>query len=214
MWIDCHTHGAACKNGFALVNTACLQSEFHSPTSLGIHPWWLGQYPEKQLFDWIETHLENPFVVAIGECGLDRLHPFPLDEQMRIFQYHLDWANSLKKPMILHCVRAFPEIVQILKNDVRVPIIFHGFRGSQQKAQDLINRGYYLSIGPPKNASDRILIHQLPLDRILLETDDSGAHIESVYSQIAQVKSISIEALKERLYTTALSIFGDQMNSI
>jgi TatD DNase family protein len=214
MWIDCHTHGAVAKNGFTLVNTVCLQSEFHSPSSLGIHPWWLGPYPEKQLIDWIETHLENPHVLAIGECGLDRLHPVPLAEQMRIFEYHIEWAQSLNKPMILHCVRAFPEIIQLLKPVARVPIIFHGFRGSWQKAQDLIHRGYYLGIGPPKTSSDRQLLQQLPLEQILLETDDSGVDIESVYNQVAMAKSISIEVLKKRLYTNACSIFGDQINRI
>ena len=67
-------------------------------------------------------------VLAIGECGLDKACDTNFKLQQQVFTTQVNWANEIKKPLIIHCVRAYGEVLSLLqKNNNKVPVIFHGF---------------------------------------------------------------------------------------
>jgi Tat protein secretion system quality control protein TatD with DNase activity len=87
-------------------------------------------------------------VVAIGECGLDRNIDLPLDIQTSIFKRHIELAETLQKPLVIHCVRAFSELIALKKNTKStVPWIIHGFHKKEEVFQQLLKHDFYFSFG-------------------------------------------------------------------
>jgi TatD DNase family protein len=109
-------------------------------------------------------------------------------------------------------VRGHQEILHLLaQNKVDVPVIFHGFRGSWPLAQQIIQKGYFLGIGPwclVPQAS--VLVENVPLEHIMPESDDGQMKVDVIYQRIAQLKNISELELKQSKRAQALSIFGPQ----
>ena len=138
----------------------------------------------------------------VGETGLDYVCEVDRELQKRLFREHLDGAARANKPVVLHVVKAIEDVLNILKSYSTLRgILFHGFIGSWQQAQRCIERGYYLSFGPRslRSSKTREVIAKMPLDLLFCETDaeqDKG-DIEQVYSEVAQLRGINIEELKE-----------------
>lgn len=153
--------------------------------SAGIHPWDAGKYElaaYKKLFD-------SPFCLAIGECGLDRTAEPTLPLQMKVFEAQIAEAVRLNKPLVIHCVRCFPELLR-LKSDLGedVPVwVVHGFRGTKRKAFDLLDAGCVLSFGAGllRDAGNMDWFVEVPLDRILLETDESPELFGQILTEAA-----------------------------
>ena len=153
--------------------------------SAGIHPWDAGKYDlaaYKLLFN-------SPHCLAVGECGLDRTAEPPLPLQMKVFEMQIAVAASLNKPLIIHCVRCFPELLR-LKSDLGegVPAwVIHGFRGTKRKAFDLLDAGCVLSFGGGllRDAGNMDWFVEVPLDRILLETDESPELFGQILTEAA-----------------------------
>ena len=127
--------------------------------SVGIHPWRVGiATPD----DWARTILlaADPRVLLIGETGLDRLHldGTPIELQIEWFERHVSLSEQVGKPLLLHIVRAFPEIIA-LRRRLRPtqPWIVHGFRGKPQLAASLLSHGFLLRFGPLHNPSSLAL---------------------------------------------------------
>lgn len=166
---DFHTH-TPCKPG-AIINLSPGDDRpggFYY--SVGIHPWDSeGVTPE--MWRQLEADAAAPEVIAIGECGIDKLRGASLAAQTEIFRRHILLSESLGKPLIIHCVRAI-EQVERLRTELRPtqPWILHGFRGKPQQALQLLNRGYYLSTTPSRLAT---LAETFPAfsPRLLAETD-------------------------------------------
>ncbi len=148
--------------------------------------------------------------MAIGECGLDKIceTDFALQEQLFVLQIEL--ANKIQKPLIIHCVKAFDEVLRLLKvNNNRVPVIFHGFHKSVETAFQITRQGYYLSFG-------KALLHQrmqemlakLPLTNCFLETDDASINIETMYELAASAFSIDKDSLSLQLQKNAAKVFN------
>lgn len=94
----------------------------------------------------IEEKLQNQNCLAIGECGLDKRIEMPLEPQISVFEKQLALAEKFGKPVVIHCVAAFQEVIEIKKRlNVKVPMIIHGFSKNIQVADQLINAGFYLS---------------------------------------------------------------------
>lgn len=118
--------------------------------SIGIHPWQTYKLPSN-----IESILEELYnkslsenVVAIGECGIDKLKGASLEKQIEIFKAHVDISEKTGKPLIIHAVKSFNEIIALKKELKPTQTwIIHGFRGKPQIAQQLINNDICLSIG-------------------------------------------------------------------
>jgi TatD DNase family protein len=151
--------------------------------SIGIHPW----RPDKSLTDIVsKVALENN-VVAIGETGLDNNYAgnkAELDLQTELFRFHIELSEKLNKPLIIHCVKAWDQLLKI-KNETKpsVPWIIHGFRGKPGMAVQLIKSGLYLSFGERYNIES---VKAVWLERrLLLETDDKPFFIGELYKKIS-----------------------------
>lgn len=137
--------------------------------------------------------LFDPSVVALGEAGLDKHIETPLSEQIEVFAEQVRLSEEFGKPLIIHCVKAWDELLAVKKDlNPQKPWIIHGFRGNGALAEQLIRKGFLLSFGAKFNPE------ALPVawpDHILLETDEADSSIEEVYTDVANALGISIDLL-------------------
>lgn len=172
----------------------------------GIHPWEAERQP-------VETLLPlDAEVQAIGEIGLDFATAVPREAQLAVFRRQLELAQQLKLPVVLHCVRAFNEVMQALKACPPRAAIFHGFIGSPEQAHQAVAAGCHLSFGERSFRSPRSVaaMRTTPLSHLFLETDESDTPIETVYRQAAGVLEVSDEALRQALWENYNRIFEQQ----
>lgn len=179
--------------------------------SAGIHPW---NIPScySQAIATLKQMATDSNMVAIGECGLDKLCQTPFELQTKIFEEQIKISEEGKKPLIIHCVKSYNQIVELKKEyKPTQPWIIHGFRGKPQTATMLINAGIVLSIGEKYNAET---IKNIPIKKILIESDESTLSIEDIYQNIAQTRSIEVEELKKEVEKTYKSIFQQNITTI
>ncbi len=143
----------------------------------GIHPWFCGDLPDgwqKELADRLVSHK-----AGIGEIGLDSWKPgIPsLELQTKIFREQLALARELDRPVMIHCLKAYDELYQILTND-GVPMsgfLLHAYSGPWTMIVPLAELGGRFSFSHPCFAPDRKKAHKtiaaVPVDRLLLESD-------------------------------------------
>lgn len=217
-FINLHTHHHSNQlNTFELVNQYPL--EFHSSIpyySMGIHPWFIKEATLDQEFEILTQKIQDKNCLAIGECGLDKRIDVPLDLQKAVFERQLLLAQHVQKPVIIHCVAAFDELIESTKRlQIEVPIIVHGFSKNSQLANQLIQQGFYISFGKylfqmPNLAS---VLNQIPEERFFLETDTALQSIEDVYQLVAKSKGISVPALQEKVKQNFESIFNTKIEA-
>ena len=202
MWVDAHTHhlpDGADATLRALVNLdkgATIPDTIspHIRFSVGLHPWEVT--PDWQPdFEPLRHPAEHPLVVAIGETGLDRLRGAEIPLQEEAFRAHIQLSETLRKPLIVHCVKAADTLLHLRKRlRPQMPWLYHGFRGTPALARQLLDAGIDLSFGIHANPE---AARCCPLDRMTLETDDSALDIRQIYQQMAAWKGISPEKLAQ-----------------
>lgn len=179
-----------------------------NPFSAGVHPWDLKDGLGEDRIEALRETLSIKGAAAVGECGLDRAIEAPFGVQMESFAAQARLAEEMELPVIIHCVRAYPEIISVRKSLKSArPWLAHGFKGGDSTARELLRHGIRLSFGgrlPPFDVGG------LPEGSFLLETDDSGEMIETVYEKAAVAAGCDIEGLKESLFNTFLSVFGER----
>jgi Mg-dependent DNase len=214
-YIDLHTHRnypvKKCRV-LSVKNVALNHSEAITEVdcSIGLHPWFIDGNTEHEL-RLMANELKRAQVLAIGECGLDKNIAIPLSDQKSVFERQVKLAHTYRKPLIIHCVRAFQEIVDSLKSmKFEGAVIFHGYRKNWILAQQLIDRGYYLSIGVHcLNGSQNELLNNIPLANLFLETDiDVTVEITTLYEYVAQIRSLELEEVIETLYRNYRNVFN------
>lgn len=161
------------------------------PVAVGIHPW---DASSRSLSE-IESQLSK--ADAIGEIGLDSACEVDFDSQLSSFRKQLDLAEQIEKPVIIHCVRTFEQVMKELSGRTLRSVIFHGFIGSPEQAKRAIKRGYFLSFGERTFRSPKSIesLRITPLEQLFLETDESPVSIESIYTQVAEILNITLEDL-------------------
>jgi TatD DNase family protein len=166
--------------------------------SLGNHPW----YKAHSIEFIKETILSNLNIIAIGECGFDKLKShYPLEKQIEILKEQIDLSEELKIPLILHIVKGYNEIIQLKK--LIKPTqkwIIHGFNNYKQ-AKELIKLGFCLSFGEALLKSPTLQKSFLttPITNIFLETDSSDVTIENLYTLAASLRKIDVAKLKVQI---------------
>eukprot|EP00388_Colpodella_angusta_P006344 GDKJ01018843.1.p1 GENE.GDKJ01018843.1~~GDKJ01018843.1.p1 ORF type:complete len:222 (+),score=13.27 GDKJ01018843.1:782-1447(+) len=207
-FIDIHTHRIYKKEGVEavysvdLASNANLMSKADAYYSVGLHPWYatLAQLP-KQLVQ-LKELAKQPNVIAIGECGLDKLKGEPLHNQLLILTEQINLAQELSKPLIIHCVKAFDELIFLKKAlNVKVPMVIHGFNKNEALGKQLLLQGFTLSFGKSilnTNSGAAKLIQVI--DQFYLETDDDNSTIETIYAAAAKLKNCSVDELKARIF--------------
>jgi TatD DNase family protein len=178
--------------------------------SIGIHPWYIKEDRIDEDLRIIEEKLQTKNCLAIGECGLDKRIEISFDQQIIVFEKQLALAEKYKKPVVIHCVAAFQEIIAIKKKmKVSVPMIIHGFSKNSQLATQLIAAGFYLSFGKYllKNPDLKTVFQDIPTDRFFLETDTIEESIEQVYDLASEYKNITIKELQEIISSNFINMF-------
>jgi TatD DNase family protein len=179
--------------------------------SVGIHPWYIDIENWELDLSKIKKWIDNEQVMAIGECGLDRLAQVSIAQQLLVFEAQVKLAEQTQKPVIIHCVRAFNELIRWkIQNKPIVPLVVHGFNNKQEVAQQLLAHGFYFSLGtalmnPQSNASKVIKV--TPIERLFLENDDRNALIETVYEAAANHLEITISELKNQIWANFATVF-------
>lgn len=210
MIIDIHTHNNTASGYRAIHNRyegfgAIPANGFFSA---GLHPWYIDADGWQEQFRLLEQALHHNNVVAVGECGLDKICKTDFALQQLVFIKQVELANSLQKPLVIHCVKAYDAVLTILQQ-ARVPVIFHGFNKNAVLAKQLISKGYYLSFGRAlEQQRIRELLRQLPLEKIFLETDDAPVDIAAIYTLAAGALEIDINTLSLQLQKNAAGVFG------
>lgn len=168
---DVHSH-VRCGND-VITNLELFAIPGDGWYSAGIHPWELSKIIEEgrleDAWQWVENVAASDRVVAIGETGLDGRHAplVPWEAQTQVFVRHIDLANRLGKPLIVHCVGAWKRLID-LAPAIRVPAVVHGFRGKPELARQLLAAGFDLSFGARCNPASYAAT---PLSRRHRETD-------------------------------------------
>ncbi|KAF2338098.1 TatD family hydrolase [Flavobacterium tistrianum] len=179
--------------------------------SIGIHPWYIDESRLDEDLKIIEEKLQTQNCLAIGECGLDKRIEVPFDLQVSVFEKQLELAEKFKKPLVIHCVAAFQEVMAIKKKmKISVPMIIHGFSKNNQLAEQLINAGFYLSFGKYllKNPDLKSVFQNVPNDRFFLETDTIEESIKQVYELASEYKGLNLKELESIISSNYRSVFG------
>lgn len=195
--IDVHTHKLAPQPD-AVISLSLpeqlgllpwTQDETAGPVqlySVGVHPWDADKF-NAEVSATLEKAAGLPYVVAIGECGIDLVHKeVPLFRQMEVFKFQIDLSEKVGKPLIVHDVKAH-DIIVGLRRDLKPkqPWIIHGFRGKPPVARMLMKAGCLLSFGEKFNPETVRLIEP---DKILIETDCSPLSIQDIRKLIDQAR--------------------------
>lgn len=215
MYYNLHTHKATNQPDiFELVNQYPQEFDASIPNySIGIHPWYIVENRVEEDLKIIEEKLSDENCLAIGECGLDKRIEIPFDLQEEVFKKHLALAEKFKKPVVIHCVASFQELIKI-KTDLKisVPMIIHGFSKKQELAKQLLDNGFYLSFGKYllRNPELESVFQSIPNERFLLETDTVEEKIQEVYEVASRYKNLEIKDLKDIVETNFRSIFSEK----
>lgn len=198
--LDIHTHKLPAIAGKAIVSVS-PQAFLPAPSqwyAVGIHPW-----DTDRITDFtaemakLEQIANHPQVVAIGEVGLDTQHGASIQEQIKIFEAQALLAEAIRKPVVIHLVKAVDNLF-LCHQHLRptVPWIIHGFRGKPQLAQQLLNKGFYLSFGTHFNLE---AMRSTPNNRLLIETDEREADIDQLCQTLALARCQTNEELRQSL---------------
>lgn len=210
--INIHTHNKNCK-GHCIINIFPNETNFIEDKkfySIGIHPWDVTKIDVSKQLKIIEDFSDNKNILAIGEIGLDKFHD-DFELQKRTFLKQINIANSIDKPIIVHCVKAYSELLKILQNNkIKVPIIIHRYSANKTIAKELIKFGCFLSFGHELfNSKSKVqrVFKQQDLNNIFFETDDSEISIENIYTKASDIKQIDIKVLQENIVYNFEQIF-------
>ena len=207
-FLDIHTHKAAQRKGVISIQSLSLTSDIFlampktKPISIGLHPWYATVGKLEIQLSYMSVLARQQNVKLIGECGLDKLKGENLDNQIMIFEQQIALAEMLNKPIILHCVKAFAELIEIKKYlNIKVPMIVHGFNKNKELGKQLLRNGFLLSFGTSilkENSGAQQLLQET--DNFFLETDDAEISIEEIYQASANLKKCSVEEMKALIF--------------
>ena len=213
MFYNLHTHKFTNDaNTMELVNQYPWEFKADIPRySVGIHPWYIEESRLETDLQIVESKLQLPECLALGECGLDKRIEIPMELQTTVFERQIALAEKCQKPLVLHLVAAYQELVEIKNRlHISVPVILHGFSKNEQIAKQMLDNGFYLSFGKYllRNPELKAVFLSVPNDRFFLETDTIEETLEEVYVLAAQYKGITVEALQKQVGANWKAIFG------
>lgn len=215
-FFNLHTHNYTnSKDILELVNQYPNEFDEKIPYySIGIHPWKIEENRVESELKIIESKLQTINCLAVGECGLDKRIETSLDIQIAVYEKQLHLAEKYKKPVVIHCVAAFQEVIEVKKRlAISVPMIIHGFSKNELVARQLIENGFYLSFGKYLLQSQSLGIElesvfkSIPNHRFFLETDTIEDGIYEVYALAAKYKNITLDELQKQIGNNYKNVF-------
>jgi len=190
-YINVHSHHKPLS-----INEVCIRNAYHfNPSntainqffSVGIHPWFVGKFQLSEIDSIIKPLLNKDQIIAIGEIGLDKLKP-NFEIQKSFFLVQTEIAKAAQLPIIVHCVKAYPEILSILKN-YQGHVILHNYYASEVITQAFLNlpnvnfslgKRFRLSVG-----LNQMYAQKIPIEKLFIETDQSREPVSKVYEEIS-----------------------------
>lgn len=201
--------------------------------SVGLHPWHVGT-------DWAEKcavvaqKARQTSVCMLGECGLDKACTSDYEVQKEAFEAQLQVAESVGKPVLIHCVRAFDDLLRMRNKYNKVMWVVHGFRGKPQLIKQLYAKGIYVSFGIQYNVESLRLVYygsllpngsgnhsllllsdsgnsdcDLILNPFYLETDDRPeVSLQMVCRQVCQDLGVGLHEVQSRVCLHEARLFG------
>jgi TatD DNase family protein len=206
-YIDIHTHSFYQDPETTLVLNAFPEEEEKLDRdvycSIGLHPWHVKMETWEKKAGRIRNLAANNNIIAIGEAGLDKMVENDYEVQRKAFISQLELAESVHKPLIVHCVRSYSEMLSYRKkSDQSLPWIFHWFNSDIRMAEELIRKNCYLSFGHMLfNSQSKAFrtFAQVSPDHIFFETDDAGYTIKEIYARAAELRNISLSGLQSQI---------------
>ncbi len=183
--------------------------------TVGIHPHDVNDVTE-ETYAKLDELARHPRVIGWGEMGLDYHYDHVTPEvQKRVMRRQLEQARAAKLPIIIHCRDAWPDCLQVLEEDWRASGlggIFHCFTGTLEQARQGVDMGFLVSFAGnvtyPKAQSIRDVAAELPLDRMLTETDspflppqgrrgkrNEPAYVTEVAKALANVRNLPADEI-------------------
>lgn len=190
--LDIHSHTqTSSENTIVIQNQYPLTANTSSWFSVGMHPWHFSVDNWQKQWEALEKVATDEKCLAIGECGLDKNICKNIEFQQYIFEKHIDLSEKLKKPLIIHCVKAYAEVIS-MKKIIRPkqPWILHGFTKNQTVANMLLQHGLILSFGKAllTNKNVQEVFKNLPDKRYFFETDDANVPISKIYQKAIELR--------------------------
>lgn len=192
--------------------------------AFGLHPMLAGLF-DASLLEKLRTFAGK--AVAIGEIGLDYLVDVPREVQQAAFRAQLRLAVEAGLPVMIHCRRAFSDLLAILREErgERVGGVMHAFSGSPEIARECIRLGMYISVAGPVTWRNAVkpaeVVREIPLEHLLLETDapdltpephrgrpNEPAFLVEVAEKVAAIKGVSVEEEAAATTENAARLFG------
>ena len=189
--LDCHSHNLDSHNAIISVEAQRFEPILGHIYAVGVHPWHA-----------VASHKQ---VVALGEAGLDRLCKVDFQLQLETFRRQVELSERIGKPMIIHCVRALDVLLMVRKQlRAQQPWVWHGFRGGVKQLRQLINCGIFPSFGEYFSAES---VRELPLEKLLIETDCSSLSIQEIAEKVAAVRNIEPQLFAEVVADNIKNLF-------
>lgn len=204
--------------------------------AVGVHPWWLQEVFDLQrlasrqldeLAEKLANAAQKNGCVAIGECGLDLIHDADSQQaQERVLAMHLEVAQKLDLPIVIHSVRAHNPLIRLLKD---YPLarggVIHAFSGSLEMGQEYWDLGFYLGIGGTityeRAKKTRSAVEHMPLDALLLETDapdmplcghqgepNNPERLPEIARTLAELRNQSVAEIATQTTANSRKLFG------
>ena len=192
---------------------------------MGLHPCSVKKDFQRELYV-VEEWLSKRKFAAVGEIGTDLYWDKTFwDQQCEAFTIQVNWAKKFDLPVVIHCRDSLDETIALVENlqDGKLTGIFHCFSGSVEQAEKIAKLNFHLGIGGvatfKKGGLDAVL-PEVPLDRIVLETDspyltpvphrgkrNEPAYIPLIAQRVADIKQVSLDELQKHTTDNALKIF-------
>lgn len=214
-FINVHTHHAPDEGELGIRNwklgDAFLEDSNHY-YSVGIHPWFINKEAWREELKELELISKKNSILAIGEAGLDKLISTPMSLQQEVFEAMILLSESVQKPLIIHCVRAFEEVLSIHKRmNPSQRWILHGFNRNVHLATPFIERNFIFSFGQDllkMESPSQEVLRKLSVADFFLESDDQMIPMPVLYAKAAEIRAVETEVLKESLFDNFKKIFN------
>lgn len=199
--------------------------------AVGVHPHETDVDVE-EVINKLRDLAKEPKVVAIGETGLDfKSDPVYADaeinksKQIELFKAHIELANEIGKPVIVHARDCWEDLVPLLREMKPNAGVMHSWTGDLKQAKEILDLGFYISFSGmltyPKNEELRDVVGEIPIDKIVVETDapflppqskrgqrNEPAHVKEVAEKLAELRGVSLEELASVTTENARRLFA------
>jgi TatD DNase family protein len=213
---DVHTHQKNNENSIYNVIAGKDAIPVSGYFSIGIHPWYYKESEENNLIEIVNKAANNPRCLAIGECGLDKLKGEDFQLQEKVFIRQIEVANNLNKPLIIHCVKYYPQLKKLIEqNNFSGPIVLHGFNQNLRIAKLFESNNYYFSLGKSlfnDNGNAQEILKKYYPQKIVFETDDTEILIDEIYLKASLILNVNKNEIVLEIQNNIKTIFAKNIS--